>query len=61
MGGVFEIYPSRRWLVRFDEGDTVIAYRARHLEGLSLSQPIQTAPAETRHDPQFTSGVAFRL
>ena len=49
-GGVLELYPSRRSVVRFEAGDTVI----RHPERFGRS-------AEFNNNFQFTAGVAFRL
>ncbi len=64
VGGVLELYPTRRTLVRFDAGDTIIRYGA-HPEILPfpiLSGPvISDAGSETRHNFQFTAGVGFRL
>jgi hypothetical protein len=65
VGGVLEFYPSRRTLVRFDAGDTIIRYGA-HPEGFTFASPvgaplITQAPSETRHNFQFTAGVGFRF
>ena len=49
-GGVLELYPSRRTVVRFEAGDTVI----RHPE-------LFNRPAKFNNNFQFTAGVAFRL
>ena len=66
VGGVLEFYPSRRLLVRFDAGDTVIRHGAHAELAPFLTFPeagpgITTAPAETRHSFQFTAGVGFRF
>lgn len=53
VGGVLELYPSRRTVVRFDLGDTIIYYR-------SLS-PHEFNPAFTRHNLQFSAGFGFRF
>ena len=65
VGGVMEFYPSRRMLVRFDAGDTIIRYGAhRELQfdpagtGLQLIGP---ARPEVKHNFQFTAGVGFRF
>jgi hypothetical protein len=63
LGGVLEFYPSRRLLVRFDAGDTIIRY-GEHDEILSTSTGssiIGPAPSETLHNFQFTAGVGFRF
>jgi hypothetical protein len=61
VGGVLELYPSRRWVVRFDAGDTIIRYGERSIGTNTLHPAIIFAPPETRHNFQFTSGVAFRF
>ncbi|MBV8857321.1 MAG: outer membrane beta-barrel protein [Acidobacteria bacterium] len=67
VGGVLEFYPSRRTLVRFDAGDTIIRYGA-HDELANVvalvprdQRPVAAAPSETRHNFQFTAGVGFRF
>ena len=65
VGGVIEIYHSRRLATRFDIGDTIIRYGER--PGAFFSgQPgggvnIFTHPAETLHNFQFSAGVSFRF
>lgn len=53
VGGVLELYPTRRIVVRYDLGDTIIHYR-------SLS-PHELNPAFTRHNLQFNVGFGFRF
>lgn len=53
IGGVFEYYPSKRTIVRFDAGDTVIRYAGQ--------QPSELNPAFTRHDLQLSVGFGFRF
>ncbi|MFL6254442.1 MAG: outer membrane beta-barrel protein [Pyrinomonadaceae bacterium] len=66
LGGVLEFYPSRRMLVRFDAGDTIIRY-GEHPElqtsftGTTSSSFIGPAPSQTMHNFQFAAGVGFRL
>ena len=65
VGGVLEFYPSRRMLVRFDAGDTIIRY-GEHAELQPSPFPfgasgIGPAPSETTHSFQFTAGVGFRF
>jgi hypothetical protein len=64
VGGVLELYPTRRVLVRFDFGDTMIRY-GEHVEAggvfLGSGDTIFTAPAEIKHNFQFTGGVAYRF
>lgn len=60
-GGVLELYPSKRVVVRFDGGDTAIRHPARFGQ-ISFSDPVQLLrPAKFKHNFQFTAGVAFRL
>ena len=59
-GGVVEFYISRRWMARFDVGDTIIRYGELKGPGI-LSMPIVTRPPETRHNLQVSSGIAFRF
>lgn len=53
VGGVFEYYPSKRAVLRFDVGDTIIHYRAL--------EPKVFNPGFTRHTLQFSSGFGFRF
>jgi hypothetical protein len=66
VGGVLELYPSRRVLVRFDFGDTVIRYGEHdEVESVFVDPSFQSrlvkAPAAFRHNFQFTGGVAYRF
>ena len=64
VGGVLEFYPSRRTLVRFDAGDTIIRYGEHpelQLVPLGPGTFIANAPSEVRHNFQFTAGVGFRF
>jgi hypothetical protein len=63
VGGVLEFYPSRRMLVRFDAGDTIIRYGEHRELQSSFPGPtvIGTAASETQHNFQFTAGVGFRF
>lgn len=57
VGGVLEFYPSRRVLVRFDAGDTMV-----HGGDVRSVLFTDTPPlAGTTHNFQFSSGVAFRF
>ena len=59
VGGVLEFYPSRRVLVRFDAGDTMIHVGVpRALSFTDLPPP---PLARTTHNFQFSGGVAFRF
>ena len=52
VGGVAEFYPSKRTVIRFDIGDTVIRYNAQ--------EPILN-PTFTRHNLQISTGFGFRF
>lgn len=56
LGGVFEVYPSRRVVFRVDAGDTVVRYG-----GESLPGALSSFPGETRHNFQANAGVGFRF
>ena len=61
IGGVVEFYISRRWMARFDIGDTIIRYGEVSAQGFTLSNQIATRPPETHHNLQITSGIGFRF
>jgi len=70
LGGVLEFYPSKRIVVRFDVGDTMLHYRSRTFNTLigNANNPTAaptltsiTAPSRTRHSFQFIGGVGFRF
>jgi hypothetical protein len=56
VGGVFEVYPSRRVVLRVDAGDTIVRYGEENLPGAQI--PFE---GETRHNFQFNAGVGFRF
>lgn len=68
LGGVLEFYPSRRIVTRFDVGDTIIHFRRRVTNGVSI-HPITGdislfpvfRPARTTHNFQLIAGVGFRF
>ena len=60
-GGVLELYPSNRVVVRFDAGDTVIRYPERFVP-LGFGGPlVRERGPKFSHNFQLTAGVAFRL
>ena len=61
LGGVLEFYPSRRWALRFDLGDTMIHYGERSIETFFVNPAFITVSPEKRHNFQFTSGFSFRF
>ncbi len=67
LGGVLEIYPSRRVLLRLDAGDTIIRYGNTTVNTFQLipgnpfvPEPF-TIPGETKHNFQLSAGVGFRF
>ena len=61
IGAVLELYPSRRTVVRFEAGDTVIRHPARFGQVFILGPVTLIRPEKFNHNFQFTAGVAFRL
>ena len=68
VGGVVELYHSRRIFTRFDGGDTIIRYNQHTFNGFSFDPvtgalttfPV-TRPADTRHNFQFSAGIGIRF
>ncbi|HEX5873077.1 MAG TPA: hypothetical protein VFY60_00430 [Pyrinomonadaceae bacterium] len=60
-GGVLELYPSRRLVVRFDAGDTAIRHPERFLPVDFGGPLVRVRSAKFSHNFQFTAGVGFRL
>jgi hypothetical protein len=64
LGGVVELYPSERTLLRFDVGDTIIRFDQRNVAATSdlfaglVAFPL---PAETKHNLQASAGFGFRF
>ncbi len=70
IGGVIELYPSRRMVVRLDLGDTIIRYGVFRDpvfdicaigSGLCGIPGLFERPPETKHNLQFSVGVAYRF
>jgi hypothetical protein len=61
LGGVLEFYPSRKTLVRFDAGDTIVRF-GPHLEPdpINFTQLVEQ-PSRIKHNFQITAGIAFRF
>ncbi|HEX5702927.1 MAG TPA: hypothetical protein VFX97_06990 [Pyrinomonadaceae bacterium] len=59
VGGVLEFYPSRRMLVRFDAGNTVV--HVGDVRSVSFTDIPPPPMARTTHNFQFSAGVAFRF
>ena len=58
-GGVLELYPSSRAVVRFDAGDTIV--RVRNATGGSLFFGNPQTVSDTTHNFQFSVGVGYRF
>jgi hypothetical protein len=70
LGGVVELYPTKRTIVRFDAGDTVIHAGAHNVVAVQVAAPGSLAPirlvaipvpGETTHNFQGSIGFAFRF
>src|SRR6185437_12015691 len=59
VGGVLEFYPSRRVLIRFDAGDTMVD--GGNVRSISFTNTPPPPLARITHNFQFSSGVAFRF
>jgi hypothetical protein len=60
-GGVLELYPSKRTLVRFEGGDTLVRHPARYGQSVLLGPVELIRPTKFKHNFQFSAGVGFRL
>ena len=69
-GGVFEIYPSSRTIIRFDVGDTIIRYGPRIVPvvidpgggSTTFARTVAVpAPSQTVHNLQLSAGFGFRF
>ncbi|HYX28965.1 MAG TPA: hypothetical protein VE863_10375 [Pyrinomonadaceae bacterium] len=67
LGGVFEFYPTKRTILRFDAGDTLVRLPARNMAAFQTNATtiftlvVVPAPAETRHQFQGIVGFGFRF
>ena len=66
VGGVVEIYPTERTIIRFDVGDTIIRFSERNVSatfnGLSSQiLGVLRVPEETTHNFQASVGIGFRF
>jgi hypothetical protein len=53
IGGVFEYYPTKKTVIRFDAGDTIIRFHGQDPKAIN--------PSFTRHNLQMNLGVGFRF
>lgn len=61
-GGVLELYPSKRTVVRFEAGDTAIHHPERFLTVCCVPPAVQRVRGpKFNNNFQFTAGVGFRL
>lgn len=70
LGGVIELYPTRRTIIRFDAGDTIIRFGERNVVAIVSPPPgifapsrigVVPAASNTTHNFQFNAGVGFRF
>ena len=65
IGGVFEYYPVRQVVIRFDAGDTIIRYDKLTRANFGDLPPSPQFPLEigggTTHNAQFSVGVGIRF
>ena len=61
VGGVIELYVTRRWIARFDVGDTMIRYGEQYVTILSPPPATFTVPKELRHNLQVSAGIGYRF
>ena len=57
VGGVLELYPSQRAIVRLDAGDTIV--RIRNATAGVIGSPVVTS--DTTHNFQFSVGFGYRF
>ncbi|HLL76434.1 MAG TPA: hypothetical protein VK421_14375 [Pyrinomonadaceae bacterium] len=61
VGGVIELYVTRRWMARFDVGDTMIRYGEQNIPNLFPPPANFTIPKELRHNLQVNAGIGYRF
>ena len=65
LGGVVELYPSKKTIVRFDVGDTMIFFGDRLVALSNQNNPpsavVLPRGSETTHNFQFSAGFGFRF
>jgi hypothetical protein len=69
-GGVVELYPTKRTIIRIDVGDTIIRLDKRNVTAVLNPVPgslqpsrlvVIGVPAETTHNLQVNAGIGFRF
>src|SRR6266436_6836239 len=58
LGGIAEFYVSRRVLLRYDFGNTIIHYNS---STITISGQRISSPAEVKNNFQFSTAIAFRF
>jgi hypothetical protein len=58
LGGIAEFYVSRRILLRYDFGDTIIHYNS---SSVTISGQTTPVPGEMRNNFQFSTAIALRF
>jgi len=58
LGGVVEVYPSERAIIRADVGDTIIRFPQRTFGSFNNPSIIR---AETKHNLQVSVGFGWRF
>jgi len=61
VGGVLELYVTRRWMARFDVGDTMIRYGEQNVSVPGLPPTFFLLPKELRHNLQVSAGIGLRF
>lgn len=64
LGGVVEFYPSKKTIVRFDAGDTMIFFGDRSVAVTGPSFPftaVLSRASETKHNLQISAGFGVRF
>ena len=70
LGGVVEVYPTKRTIIRFDAGDTIVRLGERNVSAVLNPSPgilspsyvtVIRVPAETTHNFQGSIGIGFRF
>ncbi|HSE18407.1 MAG TPA: hypothetical protein VLB46_15245 [Pyrinomonadaceae bacterium] len=69
VGGVVEIYPTKRIVTRFDVGDTIVHFGRRTIDTVIFDPQTNTVtspvtipiPPRTSHNFQFMTSVGFRF
>jgi len=62
IGGVLELYPSKRTIVRLEAGDTLVRHYARYeYDVQNFPNVVITRGAKFTNNFQFTAGFGFRL